>query len=319
MSKRTNFKNVFIILGVLIVLLLVIILKDRKQGDRSFRAYVVQVDTSKVDAITLTPKGKAQPLELTKKDKLWFLQMKNKQVQADNETIDALLGQISALKTKSVAATSKDKWPEYELTDSAGTRIELRADGKKLADVMVGKFSYQQPQNQNPYMRQNMQMSSYVRNSDEDEVYSVDGYISMMVNRASNSFRENAILVGKPDSWKKLTFTYPADSSFTLTNLNNKWMIDGIMADSSAVANYFSKIRMLTSNTYDDEFAPTPGVEAEMTLKVEGDNFTPIEIKAYKNNADEWVYSSSLNKENYLKSDKVNQNLFVGKQSFMVK
>ena len=49
MSKQNNMKRITIILGVLLVLLLVLKLKDRKQGDRSFKEYIVEVDTAKVD------------------------------------------------------------------------------------------------------------------------------------------------------------------------------------------------------------------------------------------------------------------------------
>ncbi|MDA3890704.1 MAG: DUF4340 domain-containing protein [Salinivirgaceae bacterium] len=320
MSKQTNFKKIFIIIGVLLVLLLIVKLKDRKQGDRSFKAYVVQIDTSIVNNIIITPKGKTERVNLIKEGKLWMMSINNKKVQADNGFIDNLLGQVAALKTKSIAATSKDKWVEYEVTDSAASHIVLKEGKKVLSDFLIGKFSYKQPpQGQNPNrQRQNIQMTSYVRINKENEVYAVDGYLSMMFNRDADAFRNKMVVSGEPQKWKKLVYSYPADSSFTLTNMNNKWMVNGALADSASVATYFSRIKNLSNSTYDNNMELFDGQQAEFSVRIEADNATPIEVKAFRNNTGELVYISNQNKGNVLKSASIQQTLFVGKEQFII-
>lgn len=310
-----NFKKISLILAVLLVLLAVLKIKDRK-GDRSFKAYVLTVDTAKVSTISIIPKGLSEATTIEKDGKLWMLNIGDKKVQADGETIMELLKQITALKTKNVAATSKQKWADYEVTDSTGSRIIIKDGKKELADFILGKFSYTQPQGQNQYMQQqqNVIMTSYLRLYDEDEVYAVDGYLSMMFNREAKSFRENSVVIGNPETWKKLTFNYSSDSSFTLENQSNIWMVNGIIADSTAVDSYFSKIRMLTNSSFDDDFILNSNQKAEFSVRIEGDNFSPIEVKAYRNNMDELVYSSSQNRGNYFKSKVVRDALFIGKQ-----
>ncbi len=313
-----NFKKISIILAALLLLLVVLKIKDKKQGDRSFKAYVVSIDTSKVDKMSITPKGASDKVELFKNEGLWMLKLNGKDVQANIDIIDELLSQVSSLKTKSVAATSKEKWGDYEVTDSTGTRISINSGKKQLADFMIGKFSYKQPQGQNPYQQQqNIQMTSYLRLINENEVYAVDGYLSMMFNRDANSFRENSVVVGKPDNWNKLIFNYPADSSFTLVKQNNKWMVNGILADSMAISSYFSKIRMLTNNNFDDETFIDANQQPEMSVRIEGDNFTPIMVDAYKNSMGEPVFTSSINKGNLMKAGNTKQALFVGQQQFI--
>lgn len=319
MSKQTNFKKIVIILGVLLVLLLVIKLKDRKQGDRSFKAYVLAIDTSEVNVIKITPKGSSDAIKIKKEGSIWMLHKDDAEVQADGEIIMDLLSQVALLKTKSVAATSKQKWADYEVTDSTGSRITLLNNKKELADFMLGKFSYSQPQGQaqNMQQQQNIIMTSYIRLFNENEVYAVDGYLSMMFNRDYNSFRENAVVVGNPDTWKKIIFSYPADSSFTLVNQNNKWMVNGLLADSMAIDSYFSKIRMLTDTNFDNEFKLSAAQQAEFNVRIEGDNFTPIEVNAYRNQAGELVFSSSQSKGSFIKSSAVREALFVNKQLFL--
>ena len=313
-----NFKKISIILAVLLVLLAILKIKDRKQGDRSFRAYALTVDSSRVDNINIVPKGASEKISIEKVDNVWMLNINNKKVQADGETIMDLLKQVTALKTKSVAATSKQKWTDYEVTDSTGTRIILKDGKKELADFIIGKFSYSQPKGQNPYMQQQQSivMTSYLRQYDETEVYAVDGYLSMMFNREINSFRENTVVVGNPENWKKLIFSYPADSSFTLVNQSDKWMVNGIIADSMAVDSYFSKIRMLTNNSFDDEFELSANQKPIYSVSIEGDNFSPIKIEAYKNSLGELVFASSQNSGNFIKSEAVNKALLANKNMF---
>lgn len=321
MSKQTNFKKIFIIIGVLVALLLIVKIKDRKQGDRSFKAYVLQVDTAKVDAINITPKGSEETVSLIKEGETWMLSMAGKKISADESMIESLLSQSASLKTKSVAATTKDRWAEYEVTDSAATRVVLKEGKKTVSDFLIGKFSYKQPpQGQNPYMqqRQNIQMTSYVRLNEEKEVYAVDGYLSMMFNRDTDAFRNKTVISGDPANWKKLVYSYPADSSFTLVNQGGKWMVNGAMADSASVASYLSKVSNLNGNSFDNVTELFDGQQAELIVRIEGDNAAPIEVKAYRNNSGELIYTSSLNTGNILASENIKTSLFVGKDEFII-
>lgn len=320
MSKQNNMKRISIILGVLLVLLIALKLKDRKQGDRSFKAYIMQVDTAKVDAIKIHLKPDGQVVNLTKDGKNWMMDFDGKKVQADRGNVYDILSQVNQLKPKQVVATSKNKWRDYEVDDSLGSRVELLNGNKPLADFVIGKFSYSQPKGQNPYMqqRQNVIMTSYVRNSNENNVYAVNGYLSMLFNRQLTSFRDNGVVLGDPANWTKLIYTYP-DSSFTLLKQQDHWMVDGMLADSAAVAKYFSQIRMLTDQNFDDESVINDNPKAIYTVRIEGNNLSSIVVKGIKNNMGEIVYTSSINKGNLFKSDKIKEALFVPRERFIKK
>lgn len=312
-------KRISIILGVLLVLLLAVKLKDRKQGDRSFKEYVIQVDTAKVDFIRIHMKPDGDLLELKKEGVTWMMDVDGKKVQADRGTAYDILAQVAKLKPKQVVATSKSKWKQYEVGDSLGSRVELLSGKKNLADFVIGKFSYSQPQQtQNPYMQQgqNVIMTSYVRNYKENNVYAVDGYLSMLFNRQKQSFRDDAVLVDDPANWTKLVYTYP-DSSFTLLKQNEKWMVDGMLADSAAVVKYFSQIRMLSDPSFDDESVINDNQKATYSVRIEGNNLKSIEIQGIENNLGEIIYTSSQNKGNRFKSDKIKTALFVGRDRFL--
>ncbi|MFA6402380.1 MAG: DUF4340 domain-containing protein [Salinivirgaceae bacterium] len=311
-------KTISIVLGVLILVLVAIKIKEKSQGDRSFDEFIVKLDTAKVTAIAIDLKKSAATVNFTKEQNEWLINNKGKKVQADNETIKELLNQLNALKPKRVASTTKDKWVDYEVNDTLGTRITLKNGDKTLADLVLGKFSYSQPQGGNPYQQQQqVVMTSYIRKASDKVVYAVDGYLSMMFNRDASAFRENSVVVGKPENWKKITFDYAADRAFAMENQNGKWLINGMMADSVKVNEYFSKIQNLTSNSFDDYSEIQDNQTPDYSVQIEGDNLAPIVVKAFINNLGELVYTSSQNKGSVYKWDPIQQVLFVNKDAFL--
>jgi len=316
MSKRNNLKKISLILGILLVGLVALKTKDYIKGDRSFNKFIVKIDTSEVTEIKIGLRKSAEVLELVKEKDLWMLLNDGKRVQADNETIDELLSQLTELKPKRVAATTKDKWAEYEVTDSLGTKITAMKGKKEVARLVLGKFSYVPGKGQNPYQQPNYIMTSYIRKSNDNEVFAVDGYLSMMFNRPAEAFRENSVLVGKPESWKKISYRYAADSAFTLENQDGKWMVNSMLADSALVQGYFAKIRMLTSQSFDNQTVIEANQLPDFTVSVEQTEGATIEVKAYTNHLGEQVFTSSQNKGTVFKAEPIQSTLCVGKEHF---
>jgi len=75
-------------------------------------------------------------------------------------------------------------------------------------------------------------IQSHVRVADDDKVYLVDGYLSLMFNNNPSMYRDKNICRFQEDQPLGLLFIYPADSSFVLTKTGNNWYVDDIRADS---------------------------------------------------------------------------------------
>ncbi len=317
MSKKNNLKSIFIVLGILLGVLAAIKTKDYFKGDRSFNKYIVKLDTSMVTEINLRLKNSLDEVILVKEKDLWMINNDGKRVQADNEVINELLSQLTELKPKRVAATTKEKWAEFEVTDSLGTLITVKNAKKEVAKLILGKFSYSPGKSQNPYQQPNYIMTSYIRKSKENEVFAVDGYLSMMFNRPANAFREDAVVVGDPDGWKKISYRYAADSAFTLENQNGKWTVDNLLADSALVQGYFAKIRMLTSQSFDNQTIIDASQLPDYSVLVEQATGAPIEVKAYTNSLGERVFTSSQNIGSVFKSEPLQTTLCVNRNYFL--
>jgi len=318
----SNKKNIRILAGVFIVLLAIVVINkliESKKGDRTFKSYIVNIDTAKVDYIQITPKAKDSEIIL-KKENGWKLLFEDRLVSADQAAIYDMFTQLVDLKPTRIAATKKEKWAEYEVTDSLATRVQLKSKGKVLADLYIGKFDYkQQPQAMNPYQRQNPEFYTFLRNGDEKEVYVVKQFLGMTFNREMNAFRNKTVVNSDGKNWTKLSFNYPADSSFHLMKQNGSWMISGMMVDSIKVENYINNLRRKTSSNFIDDVNKNQLTNPVFTVSIEGDNTKQILLQAYAaDSTNQYYVTSSSNPDAVFSGAKANlvKDIFAGQSRF---
>jgi len=325
MYRNIKNSNLLIILAVLVVITAIVVLIDTKKGDRSFRSQIVDVDTTKITSIVITPRSNPNSdIELTKKNEKWFVSKDNKEYIADNNVVKNIFNTLVSLKPIQVAARTKDKWKEFEVTDSTATIVKIYKGKKKVGTIYIGRFNYIQPKNVSPYAYyygQQGTMATYVRVSKDPLVYLVEGFLAMTFNRDVNDFRNKTVLRFNASDVNRITFSYP-DSAFTMVKENNKWKIGDLYADSASVTNYLSTIAWLNSYSLVDTLKVSE--KPNMSVKFEGNNFAvPIEVKAFKVDDTNHVYliNSSLNPENYFSGKEANlkDKIFVEKSKFLKK
>ncbi|MBK8806735.1 MAG: DUF4340 domain-containing protein [Bacteroidales bacterium] len=176
---------------------------------------------------------------------------------------------------------------------------------------MIGKFSNTKSQNQD---QKQPDVFSYVRLLNEEDVYVVDGYLSMTFNRNVEDFR-NAQLCNIPlDKITKVSFNYNADSAFVLEKQNNSWTIENQLADSAAVQSYLQKLSQLSSRNFiETSLAKLPLV---YSLKIEGTEVKPIEILAYQSTDNQLIVASSANQGTVFNlNPDIISSIFISKQN----
>lgn len=321
MYKKLNLKTLAVILVVLIVAALAVYLSDSKKGDRSFRAQMMDADTSKVTKIVIYPKAEmGNAIELIKEPDGWKIISGTDSYHADQSMVRNMLVTLAALKPQRLAATEKSRWHEYDVTDSAATRVKIYTGRKLATHLYVGRFSYQPPKNQNPYnYGQQGTMFTFVRLADEKSVYSVEGFLGMSFGRDVNDYRDKTVSHFSKEDLSRLAFTYPADSSFTLVREGNSWTIDGLVCDSASVAGYINTLSMLNSSYFVDDKKPMDD-RPDFTLNIEGNNFvTPVVVKAFESDTiTGYLISSSMNKGAWFsgKENDLANKIFAGKSRF---
>lgn len=306
--------NVRVLGIVFVVLLLGVVLVPwlQKGGDeRNFRSNLAEIDTSKVTAIALKPAKKPYQLRLEKQGKSWTVNFKNKHYQVNKSALEAILTGLKQLKTERLVSSSRDSRAEYEVSDSLGTRVIVEGDGKTLIDMVVGKFNYQQ---------NNQTVTTYARLNNEDDIYALNGFLTMNFNQDINSLRYNVVGKGTISEISKVTFSYPADSSFTLSFSKGKWTIDGNPIDSTKLMNYLQVLTTATGTDFAEDNVVT-GYPL-YSVKIDGAGKNLFEIQAFANDsANRFYVTSSVNPGAKFQETKdgLVARIFIGRNAIMKK
>ncbi len=283
MFNKVSNKTLVITLGVLIVIAGIYIIIESSRGERTFKAELVNIDTAKVTAISIYPRAtNHQEVRLFKEGiKNWKVRLKDNQTANVPESkIKSLLDMLVQVKPLRLAAQDKSKWAEFKV-DTAGTRVKVFEGNVNTLDLIVGKFSFQQPR----------QMNTFVRLNGEDEVYETGGFLDMTFNQNPNSFRNNTLVDDNTSNWKKLTFSYPEDS-FELVKDNNSWTINGEKTDSATTANYLRTLSHLSGTSFIDNPAASILQKAEFTVTIESAAKGAIVVTAYEDTSNTIITSS---------------------------
>ncbi len=309
MFKKLNTTILVIILGVLIALAIISQIISNHRGDRNFKRLLFDTDTTKISSIIIKTKLAKEDVEIVKDGKLWHVKAKGKIYSVDQGIARSMVLEIYNMRAERLAAMDKSEWVKYQVTDTLATHVKVKQGNKLVADFLVGKFSY----SQNP-----QKFNTFIRLSKEDEVYAVDGFLAMTFSKRLDDLR-NKVLVSVPSAQiTKINFYYPADSSFELIKVKNGWKLNGQEADSAKVAGFVNSLSYATGNEFVSD-SITSGLRI-YSLKIEGNNFNPVEINAYSaDTANKYIITSSINPDGRfsgISSDLTNR-IFVNKYRFL--
>lgn len=298
------------ILGILLILFVVIAVivyfPSGNKTERTFRTELVDIDTSAISEIIISPKSmNGDSFRIFKENDKWNITLAdNKTAVVPIDKAESLINQILTIVPKRLAGRSKSKWAEFEV-DSSATRLIVKEGSSTTLDIMIGKFLFQQPRS----------VSTYVRLSDDNDVYLVDGFLSMSFNQGTDTYRDNTIVKGDSKIWDQIDFSYPADSSFQINKIDGNWMSSNFFLDSAKTEKYLSQLSRLTNSRFVDEFnSESASPKYELTINSQGSTIATV----YGYQVDSLiVINSSMNKESYFDAseNQFMEKLFVGLSS----
>jgi len=317
MAKRLNNKILIIVFLVLVIIVAAVWIYDSRQGERSFRSELFEMDPAEVTAISIFPAG--EEIRLTKDGEAWMVISGAESYPADTAFVSNLLQTFLDAKPERVAGLDRNSWAEFQVTDTTGTRVVIEEQGDVIADVRVGKVSFSQPpQNQGYQRSQNPIIKSHVRVAGDEKVYLVDGFLSLMFNEDPSYYRDKIICRFGEDQPVRFTCTYPGDTSFTLARSAGGWLVNELPADSMEVVSFLRSI----SNTMGNEFATAeeiPGITYTHHVKIEGNNMPVVDLEGMKvDPANLYYIRSSANPSAVFRftNPSVFQKIFVSREKF---
>lgn len=291
--KKLNNKILLIVLVAMIAIFALSRVFRSPKLEANMRKELVMLDTAKVTEVRIAASATpGEEIKLLKSGAQWFVSKGNKKYAAETATVKGMLASVASLQAQRMVSRKKDKWETFNVGDK-GTHVSIWNEGNRLAGFYVGKTGF----NQSPgaYQGGFGGAYTYVRLADETAVYSVDGFLESTFNRGADDFRDRSFLRVKTDDISKITFAYPADSSFVLEKRDSVWHVGNVKADSAAVAGYLNQWSFKNLTAFADDFnaASTP----TLTIKVEGKAGVLTTLEAWKKNDQEWALRSSLQKD----------------------
>jgi hypothetical protein len=306
MFRKINNRILSLVFIALLIIVVVFIFLDSDRNERTFREVLVDIDTSAVTKIViLSQANNLQPLNIYKQNDEWFVGLESgKSARVTNQKIEQAFRDLTGIKPKRLAAKGEAKWNSFKV-DSTGTRVQVFEGNNNTLDIVFGRFNYQQ---------QPRSISTYVRLFNDNDVYEVDGFLAMTFNQKADAFRDGTIVSGDFNNWTNLNFDYPADSSFTLTKLNNKWFINNVETDSVKTANYLRTLSNFSRTNFADDAEINPDQSPTYNLTVTDANLEFTEVKAFVDTS--YVVISSQNPDTKFDGKTFGSSIFVGQSSF---
>lgn len=282
-------KTLWIIFAALLAFFLLSKLFNKKSV-RSFTTDIIQIDTKAVDRIVFHNSNPSAQFEISKHDNGWTVKNTNIEADALSSSVSALLDNLNNIKAQRPVAKSQDKWAEYEVDNEKGKRIELFSGSKVVEDLVIGRFNFNQ---------QTRSAKSYVRRSNDDNVYVIDGFLSMSIGQSMDAFRDKNLVTVNSNDIAEINIQ--SELGNRSAKKENYWVDQsGTVLDSTTMANYVNKLaRVSGTSFYDNSDLPaTPIKEMQLTLQ----NGEATTIKCYAA-SEGFVIHSSQNPESYFSSD----------------
>ena len=282
MKKLNNKILVVAFIGLVLIFVLTKLYRSPAR-ESNMDVSLFQVDTATITEIRLLPqKDSMTEIKLVRKGNQWNAIRKNVQAEVPPHKIKDLLETIQHLKPERIVTRKRDKWDEYQVSDSSATAVTILREGDELLQLKVGKENGS---------------TTYVRTTERDEVYVLEGDLQGSFNTTFSEWRNQSFLRLTKNFINKIEFQYPGDSSFILEKQNRQWMIGNEPVDSAKVDAYLSKISHKDHTVFADQFSPAR--EPDVTVLFKSSANEDVVVKGWRQSFYQWVLQSDLHPRVY--------------------
>ena len=283
--KKLNSKILLIVLILLVSIFILSRLFRAPSLESNLRKELISLDTATVDEIKILTQKQGGEIKLSRQGDTWRVNKAQQQSETDRGLVNSFLGSIKSIKPLRLATRKKEKWEEFNVGEK-GIHATVYGGGKKVADLIIGKTGFAQGGSY-----------TYVRISDEDETYAVDGFLESSFNRSFNDWRNKTVLKLKKEDIAKITYQYPADSGFVVEKRDSIWYAANTVADQAKVEMLLNQLSYKNLSEFQDGFNPSSPPLA--TVLIEGKSGNLNTIKGWKIADQQWVINSSPQKDVY--------------------
>jgi hypothetical protein len=263
--------------------------------ESNLRKELVKVDTASINEVKIIPaKEHMEELTLRREGTLWKVKKGDRIEPVNKTTLKSMLTSLAGVNAQRMVSRKKDKWNDFNVGDGS-THVSVYSDGSKIADFHVGKLGFTQSSDGGfggAY--------TYVRVSDEDEVFTVEGFLESIFNNTFNDWRDKTLFSLDKSTITKISYRYPLDSGFVVEKKDSIWFVGTQELEPSKAENLLSQFTSKYLTEFADGFSPTN--KADINIQVDGGAGSPTTIDLWKKDESEWIVTSSTQKGIYFSS-----------------
>jgi hypothetical protein len=295
---KNNTTRLLIVLAVLIGVFAIVKLTRNNSRSTSFRTELVNFSVEEADKIEIS--SLTENVQLTKSEGTWSVETDQGVKAAMEANVRSLLSTLNTIRPSRLAARSSSKWKDFSV-DSTGTKVTVYGKGKTLTDIILGRFGVEGQRS----------FYTYVRLSEDEDVYVAAEFMKMSISTSVNDFRNNVMARMNKDSITEISFNYP-DSALVIRKADELWMKNDRVADSAAVAGYLNTLNIVSSRNFT---APPARSKPDLNITYRFANGSEKQLSAYKEVVG-WTIVSSENKEEVWKDENLFEKIFVASSQF---
>lgn len=271
---------------------------------------LVEFDSAQITDLIIIPAKKRDEIRLTRAGN-WRLIQNNQTLRLEQGAGVNALRMLTVLKPERIMSRKKEKWDEFGVGDSTGTRVRVMNGTSTEADIMVGRSAYNQMAGQ----RYGGTSYTFVRLTGESEVYAVEGFLDAQFNRGLDDWRDKSLLRIKKDSVFRISFQYPADSGFVVEKVGSMWIASSQQADSAKVKSYLGGLEYKNGTLFASSIAPG---SPTATITFHTRKGIAATLDGWFTPAGTWILRSSLQPESAFVFDQAAmRDMFRGSRSFV--
>jgi hypothetical protein len=278
--------------------------------ESNLRKDLMQLDTAKITEVRILPSGhRDEELKLVREGYHWKVSKGKQQSQSDEALVRSLLSLVRQVKAQRMVTHKKERSEEFNVGEKS-THVSIYQNSTKKVDFQIGKTGFTSAADgsfSGGY--------TYLRLTDENEVYAVEGFFESGFNRAYNDWRDKTLVRLRKEDINKIFFHYPSDTGFVAEKRDSVWYVTHLGIDAGLINTYLARLSSARMNEFADGFVPPH--QADVIIQINGSRGSDERVEGWKGDG-KWTVTSSLQKGVYFSgTETAVKELFISKKKLI--
>ncbi|HEV2478658.1 MAG TPA: DUF4340 domain-containing protein [Puia sp.] len=297
---KLNKQLAMVLAGLILVYVLSISLHLAGRESNT-RAVTFHTDTTGTTEIDLYPyHAGRQEIKLVRTPAGWQLRTGSQAVSPVRGSAEALLSALVTVPTQRLVSRNKDRWDNYKVGDTTGTRVVVYKGKAPIADYFIGGGSSSEGGGSSlngggPSAGAGGASTAYIRANGHSEVYAADSYLESMVDKPFAGWRDKSVL--RLSTTNITGISFQGTPGYVLSKKDSTWWLAGGRVSTDSINRYLNSLQYYDLSRFADDF--TASASPDRSILFSGAKSPLATLQAWRRPDGSWVVNSSQNPAAY--------------------